>query len=150
MTGDDLIRAKAAVTRADDGEAERALALVRLDRGLTCKPIGALSGGQFQRLLVAAALVGRPNVLLLDEPTSGVDEPGQERLNATIDRLRRDLGLTVLLISHDLSVVSRFATRVLCLGRGLAWLGPPAAALAPARLEELYGEPIGYHSHDHD
>jgi zinc transport system ATP-binding protein len=148
ITGNDLVRAKAAVTGASASETARALALVRLDAELSRRSIGALSGGQFQRLLVATALVGRPTVLLLDEPTAGVDEPGQERLNETIDRLRKELGVTVLLISHDLSVVYRFASNVLCLGRASACFGSPKNVLTPALLEELYGTPVGYHVHD--
>ncbi len=111
-------------------------------------PIGTLSGGQFQRLLVAVALVGEPTVLLLDEPTAGVDEPGTETMNATIERLQHEQGLTVISISHDLSVVYRYAFRVLCLGRGTACFGAPRTILTPAMLEELYGTPIGYHLHD--
>ncbi len=88
VRGVDFLRAKAAVTRAPAGAAQRALDLVRLAPGAVDKPIGNLSGGQFQRLLVAVALVGAPTVLLLDEPTAGVDEPGQEHLNETLERLR--------------------------------------------------------------
>jgi len=121
---------------------------VKLDALAAAKPIGTLSGGQFQRLLVAAALVGTPTVLLLDEPTAGVDEPGQETMNETIERLRSEHGLTVLLISHDLSVVYRYATNVLCLSRKTVCFGAPRAILTPAMLEQLYGAPVGYHAHD--
>jgi zinc transport system ATP-binding protein len=148
LTGNDLVRAKAAVTLASAEDTGRALELARVERDVARRPLGALSGGQFQRLLVAMALVGRPTVLLLDEPTAGVDEPGQERLNQTIDRLRTELGLTVLLISHDLSVVYRYASRVLCLARTEVCIGPPKEVLTPARLEELYGAPVSYHVHD--
>ena len=112
------------------------------------KPIGTLSGGQFQRLLVALALVGRPTVLLLDEPTAGVDEPGQERVNELIHRLRRERGLTVILISHELSVVYRYATNVLCLSSERACFGPPRTILTPELLNEIYGAPLEYHVHD--
>ena len=148
VTGEDFLRAKAAVTRASSGDAERALALVSLEASVAAMPIGTLSGGQFQRLLVAVALVGRPTVLLLDEPTAGVDEPGQETMNETVERLRREEGLTVLLISHDLSVVNRYASNVLCLARGTACFGVPKTTLTPAMLERLYGAPVGYHVHD--
>jgi zinc transport system ATP-binding protein len=148
LTGDDFLRAKASVTRAAPGDAARALSLVKLEATVSAKPIGTLSGGQFQRLLVAAALVGAPTVLLLDEPTAGVDEPGQETMNETVDRLRREQGLTVLLISHDLSVVYRYATNVLCLSRKTACFGAPRTILTPAMLEQLYGAPVGYHAHD--
>jgi ABC-type Mn2+/Zn2+ transport system ATPase subunit len=98
---------------------------------------------------VAFALVGNPNVLLLDEPTAGVDEPGQERLNELMSRLQREQGLTILFISHELSVVYRYATNVLCLGRERVWLGPPREILTPDLLHELYGAPVDYHVHDH-
>jgi zinc transport system ATP-binding protein len=148
VTGDDFLRAKAAVTGASRSEASHALGLVSLDESFATMPIGTLSGGQFQRLLVAVALVGQPTVLLLDEPTAGVDEPGQETMNETIERLRREKGLTVLLISHDLSVVYRYASNVLCLARGTACFGVPKTTLTPTMLEQLYGTPVGYHVHD--
>ncbi len=149
VTGDDFLRAKAAVTHTTSGDVLRALDLVSLGHDIASMPIGALSGGQFQRLLVATALVGEPTVLLLDEPTAGVDEPGQETVNETIERLRRDEGLTVVLISHDLSVVYRYASNVLCLARGAACFGAPKTVLTPTMLEQLYGTPVGYHVHDH-
>jgi zinc transport system ATP-binding protein len=146
ITGVDLLRAKVEVTRSDE-EVVAAFAAVGLgDEAKT--PIGSLSGGQFQRLLLALALVGRPTVLLLDEPTAGVDEPGQERLNELVDRLRHERGLTVLLISHELSVVYRYATNVLCLSFKRACFGPPRTILTPELLSEVYGAPVGYHVHD--
>jgi zinc transport system ATP-binding protein len=69
-------------------------------------------------------------------------------MNETIERLRREKGLTVLLISHDLSVVYRYASNVLCLARGTACFGVPKTTLTPTMLEQLYGTPVGYHVHD--
>jgi zinc transport system ATP-binding protein len=108
-----------------------------------------MSGGHFQRLLIGFALLGDPNVLLLDEPTAGVDEPGQEHLNELIRRVQHDRGLTVLFISHELSVVFRYATQVLCLGRRRACIGSPSHMLTPDLLEDIYGTPLNYHVHDH-
>jgi zinc transport system ATP-binding protein len=124
------------------------LGLVGLKVETVGKPIGALSGGQFQRLLVAAALIGHPTVLLLDEPTAGVDEPGQDTLNDTTERLRKERGLTILFISHDLSVVYQHATNVLCLSRGRTCFGAPKSILTPELLAELYGAPVAYHVHN--
>ena len=148
VTGRDFLRAKAAVTGSSAHEALRALDLVGLGARVASMPVGTLSGGQFQRLLVAVALVGGPTVLLLDEPTAGVDEPGQETMNEMVERLRREKGLSVLLISHDLSVVYRYASNVLCLARGTVCFGAPKTVLTPPTLEQLYGAPIGYHVHD--
>jgi zinc transport system ATP-binding protein len=88
ITGFDFLRARAALLRTSNATAFQMLTTVGLPLTAGAQPIGALSGGQFQRLLVAFALVGGPNVLLLDEPTAGVDEPGQERLNELIHRLQ--------------------------------------------------------------
>jgi zinc transport system ATP-binding protein len=148
VTGSDFLQAKAVVTGAASADVARALDVVGFPASLSSRAIGALSGGQFQRLLVAAALVGEPTVLLLDEPTAGVDGPGEEAMNETIARLQRERGLTVLLISHDLSVVYHYASNVLCLSRGRACFGAPSQVLTPAMLEQLYGSPVGYHVHD--
>jgi zinc transport system ATP-binding protein len=147
VTGLDLLRARATLARESDANASRALGLVDVSQDVAGQPIGTLSGGQFQRLLVAFALVGDPTVLLLDEPTAGVDEPGQARLNELVHRLQRDEGLTVLFISHELTVVYRYATRVLCLSRGRGCSGPPRAILTPELLHEMYGTPVDHHVH---
>ena len=149
LTGLDFLRAKAAVSGAGGAEVERALDEVLLPAPIARRPIGALSGGQFQRLLVAFALVGRPTVLLFDEPTAGVDEPGEERLYEMIRRVQEEERLTVLLISHELSLVVRFADNVLCLGRQAQWFGPPGEVLTRERIEAVYGAPLRYHQHTH-
>ena len=118
ITGTDFLLAKQHVRQAPTGEIRRALELVNLADDVVRKPIGSLSGGQFQRLLLAFAFLGKPDVLLFDEPTAGIDEPGEERLYDRIDRIKEERPLTLLVISHELSFVYRHATRVLCLGRG--------------------------------
>ncbi len=148
LTAGDFLRAKAALSKASSAEVSRALRAVALDESMLRQPIGSLSGGQFQRLLVAFALLGQPNVLLLDEPAAGVDEPGQAQLQQVIRRLQDTEGMTVLLVSHDLSVVYRHADSVLCLGRRRTCLGPPRTVLSPEMLQELYGAALSYHVHD--
>jgi zinc transport system ATP-binding protein len=151
MTGMDFLRARAALARevhAGEEHIGSMLALVGVTPEAARQTIGTLSGGQFQRLLVAFALVGHPNVLLLDEPTAGVDEPGQERLNELVHRLQTEQRLTVLFISHELSVVSRYADNVLCLSRDRVCLGPPRTVLTPDLLHEMYGTRVDYHVHD--
>jgi len=147
VTGRDFLRAKADVSGASGSEAARALELVNLSPGAADQPIGAFSGGQFQRLLLAAALMGGPTVLLFDEPTAGVDEPGEERLYEMIHRVQEAERLTLLLISHELSVVYRYATNVLCLSRDHPCFGPPEELLTPERIEQVYGTPLKYHHH---
>jgi zinc transport system ATP-binding protein len=147
LTGKDFLRAKAAVSGARDADMQRALHEVNLPLRTVERPIGALSGGQFQRLLLAFALMGRPTVLLFDEPTAGVDEPGEERLYEMIHRVQDEERLTVLLISHELSLVYRFADSVLCLSLDRPCFGPPDEVLTPERIESVYGAPLRYHHH---
>jgi zinc transport system ATP-binding protein len=148
ITGYDLLRARAHVAHAPEDDIRDALDVVDLGHDAVRKPIGTLSGGQFQRLLVTFALLGRPNVLLLDEATAGIDEPGQAQLYERIDRLTRERHFTVLLISHELSLVYRYANRVLCIGHGRSFIGPPTEVLTPERLEAAYGSPMKYHVHE--
>jgi zinc transport system ATP-binding protein len=150
VTGYDFLHAKADVMGSPRRDSQRVLDLVNLAPALARQRIGALSGGQFQRLLVAFALLGRPSVLLFDEPTAGVDEPGEETLYVMIRRLQETAGLTLLLISHELSLVYRYATSVLCLGRqGGSCYGSPVEVLTPERLQEMYGTPMRFHTHTH-
>lgn len=150
LAGLDFLRAHPALRGAGGRAAvSTMLSTVGLPPEAAGQPIGSLSGGQFQRLLIAFALLGRPTVLLLDEPTAGVDVPSEERLNEVVRRLQEEQGLTVLLISHELSIVSRYATDVLCLGRGSSWFGPPEQVLTPGRLAEIYGAPVAFHAHGH-
>jgi len=150
LSGRDLLRAKLTIARARKEDVLRALERVDLPKEMLIPPIGSMSGGQFQRLLVAFALIGRPDVLLLDEPAAGVDAPGQQALTEAIRRLQQDEGVTTFLISHDLSVVYRYASSVLCLARERSYLGPPQLILTPERLSEIYGTPISFHLHDDD
>jgi zinc transport system ATP-binding protein len=150
ITGNDFLRAKAVVSGAPASDLHRALAMVHLTARVAAQPIGTLSGGQFQRLLLAFALMGRPTVLLFDEPTAGVDEPGEEGLYTMIRRLQQEERLTVLLISHELALVYEHADMVLCLSAGHrpAFLGSPEAVLTPERLRQAYRAPMKFHVHD--
>jgi zinc transport system ATP-binding protein len=149
ITGIDFLQARVRIARGSTVALTEAADRVGLSPEACRTPIGELSGGQFQRLLVAFALIGDPNVLLLDEPTAGVDEPGQEQLNALVHRLQRERAMTILLISHELTVVSRYATSVLCLGHATASVGRPADILTQETLERIYGAPVQFHLHDH-
>ncbi len=122
-------------------------------QGLADRGIGSLSGGELQRVMIAKAIVNKPKILFLDEPASGVDIEGQERFYDLIRRLNREKGLTVILISHDLNVVYRFAHNVLCLNRRLICSGQPRETLTDEVIKSVYGEMMGayIHScHEHD
>jgi zinc transport system ATP-binding protein len=82
---------------------------------LADRAVGSLSGGQRQRVMISRALASKPKLLLLDEPTTGIDRSGQERFIEFIRDLQKELGLTVILVSHDLATVSAIADRIACL-----------------------------------
>jgi len=120
---------------------------------LADRNIGSLSGGELQRIMIAKAIINDPRILFLDEPASGVDIEGQERFYDLVKRLNKEKGLTVVLISHDLNVVYRFADTVLCLNRKLVCSGRPEDTLKDDVIKTVYGEMMGayIHScHEHD
>jgi zinc transport system ATP-binding protein len=149
ITGVDFLKARAAVAHKQTLEMSSILNMVGIPLEVAQRPIGAMSGGQFQRLLIGFALAADPNVLLLDEPTAGVDEPGQEQINELVRRLQKSQVLTVLFISHELSVVYRYADNVLCLSNQRAWFGRPSTILTPESLRQIYGGEVSYHIHEH-
>jgi len=114
------------------------------------KPVRTLSGGELQRVVIAAALALQPKLLLLDEPATGIDVGVRLQFYELIERLRAEQGMGVLIVSHDLSVVSRYATRVVCIHHRLICTGAPEEILQMPLLEELYGHPVGVYQHRHD
>ncbi len=115
---------------------------------LLSRRTGDLSSGQFQRILIAWALVGGPQVLLFDEPTTGIDAGGEETIYNFLAKLKEERRLTMLLVTHDLSVVFKFSTYVICLGRRAACYGPPHEVLTTERLQSLYGSEVKYYIHE--
>ena len=112
--------------------------------------IGALSVGQQQRVLIARALVSEPELLVLDEPTSGVDPEAQTSFYELLHDLHRSHGVTLILVSHDIGVVAKEVTRLACLNRRLVFHGPPADFLGDdAALAALYGPAVRVVTHDH-
>lgn len=109
-----------------------------------------LSGGQFQRVLVARALLGQPKILFLDEPASGIDARGQETLYEVIRQVSREYQTTVIMVSHEFEVVYRYASQVLCLNQKLLCDGRPGQVLNEASLKNLYGENSVTYTHHHD
>lgn len=152
LSAKDLLSAKIRLLRLPTTELELVSAQLGLRDELLSTSIGVLSGGQFQKVLIAFALLGKPNVLLFDEPTAAIDELTEEHIYELLHSLQRERGMTVLLVSHDLSVVYRNANMVLCLSKGRTCMGAPKEILTPAMLQELYASPPHYyqHTHEHD
>ncbi len=149
LTYRDLFNSKCHIARLDTGQIDEISQSVGLTEEMLMTPVGHLSGGYFQRGLIGFALIGRPNVLLLDEPTASIDEPGEEHIYELIHRLQDEYKLAVITVSHDLSFVYRYATRVLCLNRRSICIGTPQEALSSEVLEKLYGQSFSYYLHNH-
>ena len=118
-----------------------------------------LSGGQFQRILLARALLGKPDLLILDEATQGLDQPGAAAFYRQIEDLRQTLGCAVLMVSHDLHVVMAASDRVLCLNGHVCCEGTPEVVADAPEYRALFGSGTQgalalyrhdhHHSHDH-
>jgi zinc transport system ATP-binding protein len=145
--------------RAPDAEAQAALRRVGMeDAG--AKALSGLSGGQLQRVMLARALLGRPGLLVLDEPTQGLDQPGEAGFYRLIAEVRAETGAAVLMVSHDLHVVMAASDRVICLNHHICCQGTPRVVSAAPEYRALFG--LGTqgalalyqhqhdHSHDHD
>ncbi|MEP3331541.1 metal ABC transporter ATP-binding protein [Sedimentitalea sp.] len=120
------------------------------------RQMSQLSGGQFQRVLLARALINHPDVLLLDEATQGLDQPGSAAFYRQIEDVRRDTGCAVLMISHELHVVMSASDRVICLNGHVCCEGAPAVVASAPEYRALFGTGTGgalalyRHDHDHD
>ncbi|MCM2532593.1 metal ABC transporter ATP-binding protein [Neobacillus pocheonensis] len=106
------------------------------------KPIGKLSGGQRQRLFLAQALVKNPQILLLDEPTSNLDPGAQETIASVVDQIRRKRGITVLFVSHDVNLISRYADKILYMTQDSYAIGAVDEIMQSSVLSSLYGMPV--------
>ena len=129
-------RARAARERVDD-----VLALVGADR-YARRPIGRLSGGEQQRVLVAQALVREPRMLLLDEPLDSLDLPNQAAVAALLRDICRDRGVTVVMVAHDVNPILPYLDQVVYVARGRVAAGTPAQVITTESLSALYGSPV--------
>ena len=124
--------------------------------GLQSRQIATLSGGQLQRVLLARALLAAPDILILDEPTQGLDQPGIADFYRLIEQLRQEIGCAVLLVSHDLHVVMSASDRVICLNGHVCCEGTPHVVRAAPEYRALFGMGTGgalalyQHEHDHN
>lgn len=134
---------------ADRRAAERALDAVEM-LPLAQRPMEQLSGGQVQRVCIARALVSDPRMLILDEPTVGIDEAGQQRFIALLARLRERYGLTIVMVSHDIRTVASLADTVACLNVTLHSHTHPEALSPEVLFEVFHCDFEAMHDHLHN
>ena len=119
------------------------------------RPLAALSGGQLQRVMLARALLGDPQLLILDEPTTGLDQTGSAAFYRRIEAVRATRGCAVLMVSHELHVVMAASDRVICLNGHICCNGTPDAVASAPEYRALFGTGTGgalalyKHAHDH-
>ncbi len=122
---------------------------VGLDRQILDQRLGSVSGGELQRILIAWAIVDNPSVLLFDEPTSGVDIGAEEPIYNNLNTLKSELGITTLLISHNMHVVMHYSDYVLALNRRPLFFGEAESISHSKLLEIIYGERFPLEEVDH-
>lgn len=132
-------------TKADHSIANEMLNRVGLGK-LTKRPLAALSGGQQQRVLIARALVSEPKLLLLDEPTSSLDDYVEQELFDLLEELNKEL--TIIVVSHDVAYVSRYVEKVICVNRVVHT--HPVGEVSENLIHEMYGEHVHAVRHDQE
>jgi len=122
--------------------------LVGLKKEILKKTAGDLSGGQFQRMLIAWVLISNPDVIFFDEPTTGIDIGGGETIYSLLHNIWEKEHITIFLVTHDLHIVSKYSTNVLCLNNiGKVCFGTPKETLTPQMLKDVFGSEIKVYDH---
>ena len=112
------------------------------------KSLGSLSGGQFQRMMIARSLLHEKEILIFDEPSTGIDIAGEQTVYDLIVKIYKERGTTCVMVSHELNIVSKYSNRVLCLNKKKICYGAPETVINSKNLKDLYGISAGlYHSH---
>ncbi|MEK7105082.1 MAG: metal ABC transporter ATP-binding protein [Patescibacteria group bacterium] len=128
---------------------EHKLAAVGLKPSMAKQHLGALSGGELQRVLMAQAILNSPQILFLDEANAGIDLAGEQNFLEIIKTLNTEHGTTIVMVSHEIDVVARFVDQVICLNRSLVCHGSPKETLTEKVLVSLFGEEAGLYNHTH-
>ncbi len=133
-------------SRQDIDRAEEMLSIMDM-AGLENEPFSNLSGGQQQRVSIARALINNPRILILDEPSTGIDVVGQEDFYHLLKGLQKKLNLTIIMVSHDIGAVTSYVDEIACLNKTLHYHGSPMGALNDAVIKQLYGKHVDIMMH---
>ena len=127
------------------GALHRTIAAASMGEKWLRRDLAHLSSGELQKVLLAWALLDEPQILLFDEPTENVDMVGQESIYKLLHRLQDTMRVALIIVSHDLHVVYRYANNVLCLNKQMVCYGEPEEKLTPDTLSKLYGDYAFFH-----
>ncbi|GAB6116813.1 MAG: ABC transporter related [Caldanaerobacter subterraneus] len=112
--------------------------------------IGRLSGGQLQRVFIARSLVAKPEILFLDEPTTGIDAKSEKALYAILEKLNKEKGITIVMVTHDVWAITNRVSRIICMSEGKINEKCEAVDLTAGELAEVYGYPVKITKHHHN
>lgn len=127
----------------------RALREVGLEN-IEKRQLGNLSGGQFQRVMVARALLHEKEILIFDEPSTGIDIAGEQTIYDLIKKINEEKKVTCIIVSHELNIVNKYTKKVICINKEMICFGAPEVVITKENLQKLYGEDTGfYHTHLH-
>ncbi|MFH2018880.1 MAG: metal ABC transporter ATP-binding protein [bacterium] len=130
--------------RVNIGKALQDVGLINMEKN----KLGELSGGQFQRVMIARALLHEKEILIFDEPSTGIDIVGGQTIYDLIKEINKKRNTTCLIVSHELNVVNKYASKVICLNKRMICVGAPEKVITPENLKQLYGIGAGlYHTH---
>jgi zinc transport system ATP-binding protein len=125
------------------------LKILGLNEDVLFKKINELSSGQFQRILIGWSIAKDPEVLLFDEPLTGIDIGGQETVYNLLAKLKKEKKFTIIFVTHELSIVNNLADNVLCLNKQMLCNSTPEKVLNPELLSKLYSEEVKFYHHTH-
>lgn len=132
------------------GAIAHALTAASIGKQWLRRDLAHLSSGELQKVLLAWALLDEPQILLFDEPTENVDVVGQESIYKLLHHLQDTTGVALIIVSHDLHVVYRYANHVLCLNKEMVCYGEPDVELTSGTLAKLYGDHAFFHHHHYN
>ncbi|MDO8571306.1 MAG: metal ABC transporter ATP-binding protein [bacterium] len=149
LTVEDLFSIKKRLRRLSDAQVKEAIERIPLPPDTLRKQLINLSAGNLQRVMIIFAIMDDPQLLLFDEPTANIDIPGERTIYESLHQLQDEKRMAVMLVSHDLYTVSRYASHVLCLNKEMVCFGDTHEFLEPSVLKKLFGDTVLYH-HKHE
>lgn len=132
----------------DNEKIEEALRIVEMGQ-FKKRKVGNLSGGQKQRIFIARALLNSPKILFMDEPLVGVDQDSQNRFYNLMDKLNKEYNITLVMISHDIGVISEKVNQIICLNKGKAYCHDSDQCQCGNMVREVYGKNMNILFHEH-
>ncbi len=145
VTPEELFRAKQKILKIDPGDVENIINIVGLNKNELKDPLNSLSGGDLQKILIILALIGKPKLLLFDEPTANVDIAGEKNIYEALRKLQKEKEFTLILVSHDINVIHEYTNHLVCINKQMVCFGETHHLLKPETIEKIFGKTLLEH-----